>query len=315
MSQMTPSQARVVDPILTAVARGYEANLLGAADALFPTVNVATRGGKIIVFGREAFQIVNSKRAPGSSTKRLQISYGSDNYYLDDHGLEAMVPIEIEQEASQIPIDMGAESIQVVQQQMALEREYIAAMLATTAANYPASNKSTLSGADQWTHADSNPFAAFEAAKEAVRKKTGRRPNTAVLGPTVLNALRSHPVVMGKISTSTDRVPATIAQLQAMFEIDKIIEGQAIYDNSGSSTADFNDVWGKDAVLAYVNTQPLPNKGSQSYGYTYQLSGYPNVEMAYEDRNRKSAIYPINDARKAILVGNTSGFLFKAAAA
>lgn len=313
MFQMTPSQARVVDAILTAVARGYEANLLGAADALFPTVNVPTRGGKIISFGRDAFLVVNSKRAPGASTKRVQTSYASESYYLDDYGLEALVPLEIGQEAANVPLELAGMHLQVVQQNQALERENEAATLARTLANYPTGNKDTLTGSNQWTHVDSNPFAAFEAAKEAIRKKTGRRPNVSVLGPTVLTALRTHPMVMGKISTSTDRVPATLAQLQALFEIERFVEGQAVsYSGTGS---DFDDVWGKDAVLAYVSPANLASMGSQSFGYTYQLEGYPNVEQAYADRNRKSAVYPVNDARKAILVGNTAGFLFKNAAA
>lgn len=313
MSQMTPSQARVVDAILTAVARGYEANLLGAADALFPTVSVPTRGGKIISFGRDAFLIVDSKRAPGASTKRLQTSYASESYYLEDYALEALLPMEVAQEAESIPLSLPSQYINVVQQQMALERENAAATLARTLANYPTGNKDTLAGANQWSHVDSNPFAALEAAKEAIRKKTGRRPNVAVLGPTVLSALRTHPTVMSKISTSTDRVPATLAQLQSMFEIDRVVEGQAVsYSGTGS---DFDDVWGKDAVLAYVSPANLASMGSQSFGYTYQLANYPNVHEAYWDHNRRSMVYGVNDARKPILVGNTAGFLFKSAVA
>lgn len=309
---MTPSQARVVDPILTAVARGYESQNAAVADALFPSVPVDQRAAQIITFGKESFQVVDTKRAPGAATKRVQLAYSSSTYALVDNRLEALVPVELEEEAAAIPLDLQAMSLRTVQDMMALERENDAATLARTLGNYPTGNKDTLSGATQWTHADSNPFAAIEAAKEAIRSKSGKRPNVMVLGPAVLSALRNHAAVLNKLSTSTDRTPPTIAQLQALFEIERIVEGEAIAADAAGS---FSDVWGKDAILAYVATKSLADKGSQSFGYTYQLRSRPVAEMAYADRNRASMVIPYADARKAILVGNTSGFLFKAAAA
>ena len=48
MPQLTPAQARVVDPVLSNVAQGYRnAELVG--DALFPFVPVLQRGGKIVI--------------------------------------------------------------------------------------------------------------------------------------------------------------------------------------------------------------------------------------------------------------------------
>jgi hypothetical protein len=63
MAQMTPSGARVVDPVLTSIAQGYSNNEM-VASALFPTVMTPTRGGKIITFGKEDFMLYASQRAP-----------------------------------------------------------------------------------------------------------------------------------------------------------------------------------------------------------------------------------------------------------
>ena len=46
MPQQTPGQARVVDPILTAVARGYRSPKAAIANVLFPIVPVGLRAGK-----------------------------------------------------------------------------------------------------------------------------------------------------------------------------------------------------------------------------------------------------------------------------
>lgn len=65
MPQMTPATARVIDPILTNVARGYANNAL-IGMSLFPAVPVQQRGGKIVSFGKEAFMTYATGRAPGA---------------------------------------------------------------------------------------------------------------------------------------------------------------------------------------------------------------------------------------------------------
>lgn len=312
MSQMNPSQARAVDPILTAVARGFRPQVAAVANVLFPIVNVSARAGKIISFGPDDFKLIGTVRAPGSNTRRVQFGYATDDYALVDHRLEAVVPAEIQEEGLAVPgIDNIAIHVRKVQNLMALERENQCATLARAAGNYGSNNKLTLTGNDRWdvAHADSDPFADILAAKESVRSQIGLRPNVLTLGPKVLTALRSHAKVLDRLSTATDRPPATLAQLAALFELDQIVEGGAVY-HTGSA---FADVWGTDAILAYTAPASLADMGSPSYGYTYQLEGRPVVEQGYEERNLNSMVYPVADARKPVLAGASAGFLFKTA--
>jgi hypothetical protein len=305
---MNPSQARAIDPILSAVARGYESQFPLVADVLFPVVTVNSRGGTIITFGREQFQVIDTRRAPGADTKSIDVGYGTEKYSLVDNRLMGKVPVELMEEAQAVPgIDLASNAITVVQNKMSLERETRAAALARAIGAYAVSNKTTLSGANLWTDATSNPFAVIEVGKEAVRKKIGRRPNAMVLGPSVLSALRTHKLVLDKLSTATDRTPATLAQLQALFEIDQIVEGSAISDQAGI----FTDVWGNDAILAYVTPKSLQEMGSQNYGYTYQLAGRPMVEQAHFNNSKNSFMYPVSDASQAVLTSADSAYLIK----
>lgn len=308
MSQMTPAQARVIDPILTAVARGYESQQNLIHEVLFPCIDVVARGGTIISFGREAFQVIDTRRAPGSDTKSIQIGYSGGKYALVDNRLMGKVPVENLEEANAVPgIDLAGNTIRVVQDNMALEREQHAATLARAAGSYGSGNKTTLSGGNLWTDPASNPFAIVEAAKEAVRKKIGKRPNFMELGPTVLSALRIHPKVLDRMSTASDRPPATIVQLQALFEIAQIMEGGAIVDTNGT----FSDIWGNDAIVAYTIPKSLADRGSQSYGYTYCLKDRPIVEMPYWDASKASWMYPVSDASQVIMTSADSGYLIK----
>ena len=312
MPQATPGQARVVDPILSAVARGYRSPKAAVANVLFPIVTVGLRAGRIISFGPDDFKLVNTAHAPGANTKRIQFGYAGENYSLVDYRLEGAVPNELQEEASNGPgIDLSSNAVRRVQNTMALEREKQAADLARNEARYGAGNKETLSGTSQWSDPASDPFTDIMDGKESIRAKIGERPNVLTLGPKVLTALRTHPKVLDRLSTASDRPPATLQQLQALFELQQIVEGEAVY-HDGSQ---FQDVWGKDAILAFTTPASMQEMGSPSFGYTYQLEDRPMVEEGYPDRNANSWFYPVTDAYQPVLAGATAGFLFKSAVA
>ena len=312
MSQMTPGQARVVDPILTAVARGYRSPKAAIANVLFPIVTVGQRAGRILAFGQDDFKLVSTKRAPGANTKRVQFGYASEPFALVDHRLEGSVPVEVNEEARAVPgFDLQSNAVRRVQNVMALEREHMAATLARDAARYDSANKETLSGTSQWSHASSDPFTDIMDAKEVIRSKTGERHTVLALGPKVLTALRAHPKVLDRLSTATDRPPATLQQLQALFELQQIVEGEAVYHDG----TQFQDVWGKDAILAFTIPASMQEMGSPNYGYTYQLTGRPQVEEGYFDANTNTWYYPTSDAYQPVFAGPSAGFIFKDAAA
>lgn len=311
MPQPSLSQVRAIDPILTSVARGYRSQKASVANALFPIVGVNARAGRIMVFDADSFKLVGTARAPGANTRRIQFGYGTGNFALVDHRLEGTVPRELQQEAQNGPgIDLSANAVRRVQDVMALEREKMAADLARNAANYASTNKETLSGTSKWTDPASNPFVDILEAKEAVRGQTGEEPNVLTLGPKALTALRTHTKVLDRLSTATDRAPASLAQLLALFELEQIVKGGAVYHNGTALV----DVWGGDAILAYTTPASMQEMGSPSYGYTYQLGDGPLVEEAYYEDNSATWNYPVSDAYQPVLAGAAAGFLFKDAA-
>jgi len=308
MTQLTTSQARVVDPVLTEIARGFrQAGLVSST--LFPRVPVMQRAGKIVQFGVEDFLLYNTARAPGSNTKRMPIGYSSGNYSLTSHSLEGAVPIEIMQEAAAVPgIDLARAAIAKTQRTINLRLEKAAADIARNAASYAASNKTTLSGTSQWSDfsGTSDPIKDVEAAKEAVRSKIGVRPNTVVLGAAAFAMVRQHPKVVDRIKY-TSREIATPELLAMLFGVDQVVIGDAVYSTDGTPT--FVDVWGKDAIVAYTTTAGMADMGTPTYGYTYQLADYPVVEEPYFDRNSKTWYYPVTDEVAPVLAGALGGYL------
>lgn len=313
MPQMTPAQTRVIDPILSSVAQGYQNNeFIGRK--LFPVVPVSQRGGKIISFGKEDFMLYNTGRAPGQTTKRVQFGYSSGNYTLESHSLEGVLPRENMEEADAVPgIDLASVTVSKTQDIIALRLEKQQADLATNPANYGASNKVALSGTGQWSDfsGTSDPVKDIEAGKEAVRKATGKRPNVVAMGATVFASLKQHPKVVDRMKY-TGRDIATPELLAALFDVKEVVIGDAVFaDDAGT----FNDVWGKNVVLAYVDTAPAADRGRPTYGYTYQLDGYAIVEEAYFDRPAKSWVYPVTDEVAPVIAGALAGYLISAAVA
>jgi hypothetical protein len=307
MAQMSNSQARIIDPVLTAAAQGFQnAEFVGAA--LFPKVPVVARGGKIVTFGKEDFMLYATGRSPGQNTKRVTFGHFGNPYALESHSLEGLLPIETMQEAAAVPgIDMSMTTINKTQNIIALRLEKAMADTARLAASYGAANKITLSGTSQWSDfsGTSDPVAVIEAGKEAVRAKIGKRPNTAIIGAKVFSALKQHPKIVDRIKY-TGRDVATPELLAALFGLEKVLVGDAVYaDDAGN----FTDVWGKDVVLAYTEVGTMAEQGKPSYGYTYQLGGYPIVEEPYYARNEKSWVFPVTDEVAPVIAGVDAGYL------
>lgn len=310
MPQMTPANARVVDPVLTTVARGYKNGQM-VADVLFPVVFVASRGGKIISFGKEAFRLYATARIAGSNTPRVQFGYAGLPFALEQAALEGMVSVELLQEAGLVPgIDLASNAVASVQAIIALAREHAAARIATNLANYPASHKLSLAASDKWDNyesATSNPLTNVDDAIEAVRAYTGQRPNSVVLSPKAFKAAKRHPKVLGHFNKINAKEVVSVADLAAAFDVAQVVVGDAIVADGDT----MSDVWGSDVVVAFTHTAPVAGGGLPSYGYTYRLRGYPMVEAAYLDRNTKSWIYPVTDELSPVLSCAEAGFLLK----
>ena len=90
---------RIVDPILSALARGYIFPEL-ACEALFPMVRVEKEAGKLPKFGKEAFRIYQTERALRAKSNRINPEeYGSIDVILAEHDLEYPIDYRERQEA------------------------------------------------------------------------------------------------------------------------------------------------------------------------------------------------------------------------
>lgn len=286
---MNLSEARMVDPVLTELARGYvQPGLVGMG--LFPQVPVTVRGGKRPQFGKEAFQNYNLLRQPGSSVRRITVTPDTVPFQLEGRGLGGSVPYEHQEEAqSANGLNLEIETMETVQEAIALDRERRQAAAATDASNYPASHAEALAGAAKWSDDGSNPVKAVLDLHQQVRGASGVNGNTLVLGPRVAARLKVHPKMLAYAQPVGGRITSEL--MGDLFEVDRVLVANAIQaDDAGA----FSDVWGDVAILAYVSPRLLDrninerSRRTPTYGMTLTYEGHPAVEPTRWHQDSKS---------------------------
>ena len=168
-----------------------------------------------------------------------------------------------------------------------------------------------LSGATKWSHADGTPVTDITAAAETIRKKVGRRPNQLTLSADAAVALR-HNAEVKTYLPNTQMGPATIDQLKSILNVEEIVVGDAIVVGEDDESS---DVWGNNAVLAYVPAMGGTNGdislAEPAFGFTNVMDGHPFAEQPYYDNGFKSWVYGATYERKPNIAYPGAGFLFQ----
>lgn len=303
---MSLKNQRVVDPVLTTLARGYK-NSEMIAKELFPVVFLPLSGAKIPKFGKESFKIYNTERALRGKSNRINPEdLTSIDVSYKEHDLEYPVDYSEEQESI---ISKQKHGTHVVTKGIELRLEKEAADLASDPANYPSGHKTALTTTGCWDdYTNSNPIVAVAGAKNAIRAKIAMYPNVMILGAVTFEILQNHPKILDRLANNSDAV-VTVEHLQRIFGIKKVVVGNAVYVNDAGTTN--TDVWGDVAILAYVSdlADDARSEYDPSFGYTCKAKDYPEVDT-YPEVGGKVNIVRSTDKFKAYIVGSDAGYLF-----
>lgn len=296
---------RVIDPVLTNLARGYTNNQY-VSDAIFPIVEVTKEGGKIPLFTKESFKIYNTERAIRAKSNRINPEDRDDiDFVLTEHDLE--YPVDY-REAQEDIFPTMAHAAFVVTEGIMLRREKLAADLAQDDANYPIGNKITLAAGEKFTNPSSDPFTIFKNVSEAVRTKIAKRPNTCLMGASSYAALRNHPAILERIKY-TQRGIVTPDLLKALFDFETFVIGDSVY---ASDDGTLSDVWSDNVIVTYIpsaKTDVARSVYEPSFGYTLRKKNNPVVDKYYEQG--KVQIVRSTDLFLSKIVGSDAGYIIK----
>ena len=261
---------RVVDPALSELALGYHMPG-GVADVIFPRQTVNKEAGVIPIFGKEEFKVYNTERAVrGDSNVIVPEARTTTTYALKEY--DAVYPIDYREIQEDI-FNREQHGVRVAQKIIELERERAAATLAFTYTNFPSGSYATPS--TKWNAASgSTPISDIDTGIEAIRSKTGVRPNVAVFGPAAWNTIKRHDDIVGLLKYNNNFPGRVTRQAFAeVFELDQVVVGEAITANTAGT---FSNLWADHMLLAYID----PNAGiyEPKFGHTLTKAGNPVVD-------------------------------------
>lgn len=314
---MTAAEIRLKqNPILTSLLLGLGQGTM-VAEKLFPRLPQALSSVALAQLGNERLKRYNLRRAPGAPTKRVDIKFDGKVYSVAQYAVDIPIPRELLREADESRklnvgnhLEISQIAMTTANDILGLDYEIEVAGLATNTGTYAAGHVLALAGGTKWSASTGTPVTDIRAAANVIRKKIGKRPNKLTLSPDAKLALESNDEVK-KFLPSTQQGVATLEQLAKILEVDEVVCGDAVWvDNTDAG----QDVWGNNAVLAYVpkiggagNTISLAEPG---FGFTNVIEGHPFAETPYYDNGAKSWIYGATYERQPNVAYNTAAFLF-----
>lgn len=298
-------QLRVVDPVLTSLARGYR-NAQFIGEGLFPIAYMDKEAGIIPIFGKEAFVVYDTERAIRAQSNVM--TPGDDttiDVVLREHDLA--YPVDYREKAESM-FDAERRASKRVVEGIDLRREVACANLAQNPATYLAGAKVALAGASQWSAGGGDPVAVVEAGKEVIRSRIGIRPNTITMGASVYASLKFHPKLCAALGADEEKL-ITLAHLKMLFGVEDIFIGEALAAPHGKAAT--SDIWADNLTLAYV-AKPASGESADhetpSFGYTLRRKGMPEID-AYPGAGGKVRYVRNTDIYKPVVVGADAGYL------
>lgn len=303
---------RVVDPVLTSIARGYK-NAAFIGERIFPIVETDKEGVTVPTFGKTAFVEFETQRAVGADSNVLvREKTGSLDLVLNEHDLAA--PVDYREKAESM-FNEESKAIRRVTNGVNLKRELYAARLAQDPKVYVQGSVKALATAERWVGGKGDPISIIEAGIEVVRTKTGLRPNLMTMGASVMSLLKFHPAIQAAIGAN-ERKRITLEILKDLFQLDDVVVGEPVSMTSMKDAQDKDktptDIWADNLMLHYVG-KPQPgttsaDENEPSFGYTLRRKGMP-VADKYDGAGGKVNYCRYTDIYKVAVVGGDAGYL------
>jgi hypothetical protein len=294
--QPTPQDVHV-DAILTNLSIAYR-NRNYIADEVFPGVGVKKQSDKYFVFPRGAWHRDEAQiRAPGGEAPEGGYELSDESYFANEWAFKHGVPIEVIDNADD-PLQPWRTGVNFVTDKILLRKERLVAGAVLTPGNWTF-------GGDRhgyWAHdAATNTF--YTDMLDAIEdgRKRGINYNGLLLEGKTFKEIKQISEIVERIKyTGTSGKPADVTPdtLAALFELEKVVIGRAIYSTAKEKkgATDFTpaDIWdlpaGKGmAFLYYVPPQSALETPSAGYSFNWRRDELGLNQIISQEQNNKNA--------------------------
>lgn len=272
---MPTMQNAHIDRALTNISVSYLQDASAfIADKVFPIIPVKRQSDVFYQYSKEDF-MRDEAQVRGAATESAGGDYGveaQEPYYCRKHAFHKDVTSE-ERANYDEPLDADKDATDFVTQKMLIRREmawassfFKTGVWGREIAGGAAAGQDT---AIKWNMPTSDPIGDITGASVQMASETGYKPNTLVLSPFALNALKNHEDILDRIKY-TQKGIVTEDLLATLFGVDKVHVAWSVV-NSAAKGADANVgfIMGKHALLCYSNPRPALRKPSAGYIFAW----------------------------------------------
>lgn len=257
---MAQSSSLYQSPLLSSIAVDFK-NRNYIADQVLTSVTVPKKQGQYLSFDQGVtFKTPRTAYGQDGSVASIDMKATKNPFNLNVEALSAWVD---EEEIAQAPeAQILARKTEKLANAMRLRLELdVAAQMRSTSV---LTQNATLAGVTQWSdYTNSDPANAILTQQDNLPQKG----NTLILGRQVLTQLKRHPKILD-VTKYTTRGFVPNEALAEYFEVDRILVGEALQDTAAEGQAASKSfIWGKDAILAYVDPNPSPLMDQPTLGY------------------------------------------------
>jgi hypothetical protein len=302
-----------LDPRFTAIAIKYR-NSRMIADQVLPRVPVMKQEFKWLRHTlAEGFTVPDTKVGRRSAPTEVEFTGTEVTDSTQDYALDDVIPLADLDNAPENYDPMGR-ATEGLADLIELDREVRTANLVFTLGNYPAAQRTTLSGSSQWSDITSNPISAISGALDAMIM----RANVMVVGQLVWTKLSQHPSIIKAVyGYANDSGIATRQQVAALFELDEILVGSAWLNTAKKGQAvSTSRVWGKHAALLHRDGMADGRGNRTTFGFTAQFGARIAGSMAEPKIGlRGSTRLRVGESVKELIAASDLGYFFQNAVA
>ena len=284
MASPTQSDLHVNAPLTNISVAYLQDQDAYVADRVFPRVPVQKQSDLYWKYHKSEWRRTDvERRAPSTESPGVGWNVETDQYFAHVYAVHKDIDDQLRANADSA-FNLDRDATRFVTDQLLLKRDIDWASTYFTDNVWDTDKTgvdSNVSSGEflRWDESGSDPISDVTSAVIEMRESTGFAPNTLVMSPYVLHALRHHDDILDRIKY-TQRGIVTEDLLASLFGVEKILvtwasqnTGVRYQDPEDSDdNASYSFINGRHALLLYANSSP--SLMTPSGGYTFTWNGY-----------------------------------------
>lgn len=257
------------------------------ADRVFPVVGVKKQSDLFPKYDKgNWFRDEAKLRAPGTESEGSGWTVSRDKYFADNYAFHKDIPDEVRDNADD-PFDLDADATYFVTDKIRMRREKAWATDFFKPGVW-AYNKTAPANFAVWSdYATSDPILDITAGMDDIFSTTALEATDLVIGRQVWSKLRNHPDFIERIKYTQTGV-LTESLVASMLGVRNLYIGRALEVTSkeGVTPDVFSFIFGKHALLLYVNNRPGMQSASAGYTFHWKKRGGLTIIKRIRDEKR-----------------------------